>query len=261
MARVTGNAAITTRRAHHEKFHFQRYGNRAVHQRLQWAQNCSRNPHSLVLAGEKTDTQEPSNSPSTSRKPRGASGGRADENPRTSTTSNPKIGASYSWNFLFKFLLEPISPPPCSVSKKLNPKKMKKEERKHKYELETGFETTKLGTVNLHDGDDWELNGDGGDSCKRALATVFCHADTALLCVTCDSKIHAANKLASCQVRRRRPLRHDRDYHSANPLAHRHERLPVPFYYSTADAKSQALRSESKIRNRDGVNFAIFLCG
>nr|GLL16392.1 zinc finger protein CONSTANS-LIKE 4-like [Ipomoea trifida] len=116
--------------------------------------------------------------------------------------------------------------------------------------------------INLHGGDDWELNGDGGDSCKRALATVFCHADTAFLCVTCDSKIHAANKLASCQVRHRRPLRHDRDYHSANPLAHRHERLPVvPFYYSAADAKSQALRYESKIRNRDDVNFAIFLCG
>nr|GMC75866.1 zinc finger protein CONSTANS-LIKE 4 [Ipomoea batatas] len=30
------------------------------------------------------------------------------------------------------------------------------------------------------------------DSCKRALATVFCHADTAFLYVTCDSKIHTA---------------------------------------------------------------------
>nr|GMD35940.1 CONSTANS-like 5 protein [Ipomoea batatas] len=83
---------------------------------------------------------------------------------------------------------------------------------------------------NLHGGDDLELNGSGCDSCKRALATVFCHADTTLLCMTYDSKIHAANKLASCQVRRRGPLHHDRDYHSANPLAYRHERLPVvPF--------------------------------
>nr|GLL32776.1 zinc finger protein CONSTANS-LIKE 4-like [Ipomoea trifida] len=39
------------------------------------------------------------------------------------------------------------------------------------------------------------------DSCKRSSATVFCRADTAFLCATCDSKIHAANKLASRHAR------------------------------------------------------------
>ncbi|KAI4337221.1 hypothetical protein L6164_015666 [Bauhinia variegata] len=89
------------------------------------------------------------------------------------------------------------------------------------------------------------------DSCKSATATLFCLADSAFLCVGCDSKIHAANKLASrharvwvCEVCEQAPahvtckadaaslcVTCDRDIHSANPLARRHERVPVtPFY-------------------------------
>lgn len=95
------------------------------------------------------------------------------------------------------------------------------------------------------------------DSCKAVSATVFCGADTAFLCLACDSKIHAANKLASrharvwvCEVCEQAPASFtckadaaalcvtcDRDIHSANPLARRHERLPVvPFYDSAAAA-------------------------
>lgn len=91
------------------------------------------------------------------------------------------------------------------------------------------------------------------DSCKSATATLFCRADTAFLCVNCDSKVHAANKLASrharvwvCEVCEQAPahvtckadaaalcVTCDRDIHSANPLASRHERVPVtPFYES-----------------------------
>lgn len=90
------------------------------------------------------------------------------------------------------------------------------------------------------------------DSCKSATATIFCRADTAYLCISCDAKIHAANKLASrharvwvCEVCEHAPATvtckadaaHlcatcDRDIHSANPLARRHERVPLtPFYY------------------------------
>uniref|UniRef100_A0A7N0TAT7 CONSTANS-like protein n=1 Tax=Kalanchoe fedtschenkoi TaxID=63787 RepID=A0A7N0TAT7_KALFE len=93
------------------------------------------------------------------------------------------------------------------------------------------------------------------DSCKSATATLFCRNDSAFLCVACDSKIHAANKLASrharvwmCEVCEQAPahvtckadaaalcVTCDRDIHSANPLARRHERLPVvPFYDSAA---------------------------
>lgn len=89
------------------------------------------------------------------------------------------------------------------------------------------------------------------DSCKSATATLFCRADSAFLCVNCDSKVHAANKLASrharvwvCEVCEQAPahvackadaaalcVTCDRDIHSANPLARRHERVPVtPFY-------------------------------
>lgn len=93
------------------------------------------------------------------------------------------------------------------------------------------------------------------DSCKSASATLFCRADSAFLCVGCDSKVHAANKLASrhervlvCEVCEQAPahvtckadaaalcVTCDRDIHSANPLARRHERVPItPFYDSVA---------------------------
>ncbi|GLT85197.1 hypothetical protein SLE2022_033930 [Rubroshorea leprosula] len=93
------------------------------------------------------------------------------------------------------------------------------------------------------------------DSCKSATATLFCRADTAFLCVNCDTKVHAANKLASrharvwlCAVCEQAPahvtckadaaalcITCDRDIHSANPLARRHERVPVtPFFESVS---------------------------
>lgn len=89
------------------------------------------------------------------------------------------------------------------------------------------------------------------DSCKSEAATVFCRADTAYLCISCDSKVHAANKLASrharvwvCEVCEHAPASitckadaaHlcatcDRDIHTANSLARRHDRVPLtPFY-------------------------------
>lgn len=93
------------------------------------------------------------------------------------------------------------------------------------------------------------------DSCKTTSANLFCKADSAFLCFGCDSKIHAANKLASrharvsmCEVCEQSPaavtckadaaalcVTCDRDIHSANPLARRHERFPVvPFNDSPA---------------------------
>ncbi|KAI3804624.1 hypothetical protein L1987_26318 [Smallanthus sonchifolius] len=88
------------------------------------------------------------------------------------------------------------------------------------------------------------------DSCKTTTASLFCRADSAYLCIPCDGKVHAANKLASrhervwmCEVCEQAPasvtckadaatlcVTCDRDIHSANPLARRHERFPVvPF--------------------------------
>ncbi|XP_074296155.1 zinc finger protein CONSTANS-LIKE 3-like isoform X2 [Silene latifolia] len=94
------------------------------------------------------------------------------------------------------------------------------------------------------------------DSCKSSPATLYCRADTAYLCLSCDSNIHAANKLASrhsrvwvCEVCEQSPATvtckadaaHlcpscDRDIHSANPLARRHDRLPLVPFFDTPSA-------------------------
>ncbi|XP_019176607.1 PREDICTED: zinc finger protein CONSTANS-LIKE 4-like [Ipomoea nil] len=125
--------------------------------------------------------------------------------------------------------------------------------------------------------ENWSLTAKLCDSCKRASATVFCRADTAFLCLSCDSKIHAANKLASrharvlvCEVCEQAPASFtckadaaalcvtcDRDIHSANPLARRHERLPVvPFYDSAVDAKhgSPSVSSGEQYFSNDSDN-------
>lgn len=115
-------------------------------------------------------------------------------------------------------------------------------------------------------GETWSLTAKLCDSCKAAPATVFCRADSAFLCMACDSKIHAANKLASrhgrvwvCEVCEQAPASVtckadaaalcascDRDIHSANPLARRHERIPVVLFYDSASAakSSQSAAAE-----------------
>ncbi|KAI4352319.1 hypothetical protein L6164_006583 [Bauhinia variegata] len=98
-------------------------------------------------------------------------------------------------------------------------------------------------------------DGDGGcnngphicDSCRAAACTVYCRADSAYLCVSCDGHIHAANRVASrhervwvCEACERAPAAYlcradaaslcatcDADIHSANPLASRHHRVPI----------------------------------
>ncbi|KAM1815830.1 hypothetical protein ACFX12_000303 [Malus domestica] len=49
--------------------------------------------------------------------------------------------------------------------------------------------------------------------CQQAPAAVTCKADAAAFCVSCDS-----------------------DIHSANPLARRHERVPVEPFYDAAES-------------------------
>ncbi|KAH6774291.1 hypothetical protein C2S52_002754 [Perilla frutescens var. hirtella] len=105
-------------------------------------------------------------------------------------------------------------------------------------------------------GESWSLTAKPCDSCKAAAATVFCRADSAFLCVACDGKVHAANKLSSrharvwvCEVCEQAPAAVtckadaaalcsacDADIHSANPLARRHERFPVVHFYDAASA-------------------------
>ncbi|XP_077238271.1 zinc finger protein CONSTANS-LIKE 3-like [Tasmannia lanceolata] len=103
----------------------------------------------------------------------------------------------------------------------------------------------------------WSLSAKPCDSCKSASALLFCRADSAFLCMGCDTKVHGANKLASrhervwmCEVCEHAPasvtckadaaalcVTCDADIHSANPLARRHERFPVvPFYEPASSA-------------------------
>ncbi|PKU83019.1 zinc finger protein CONSTANS-LIKE 5 [Dendrobium catenatum] len=95
----------------------------------------------------------------------------------------------------------------------------------------------------------WGLGARTCDGCKGppAPAVLFCRADAAFLCRTCDARVHGANKLASrhervwlCEVCEQAPAAVtckadaaalcsacDADIHSANPLASRHHRVPV----------------------------------
>ena len=85
------------------------------------------------------------------------------------------------------------------------------------------------------------------DTCRAAACTVYCRADSAYLCTTCDARVHAANRVASrhervwvCEACERAPAAFlckadaaslctacDADIHSANPLARRHHRVPI----------------------------------
>ncbi|CAK9265516.1 unnamed protein product [Sphagnum jensenii] len=99
------------------------------------------------------------------------------------------------------------------------------------------------------------------EACHASSAVVYCRADAAYLCVSCDGKVHGANKLASrhervwmCEVCELAPaavtckadaaalcFSCDSDIHSVNALARRHERVPViPFFESSCPRLSVA---------------------
>jgi hypothetical protein len=85
------------------------------------------------------------------------------------------------------------------------------------------------------------------DGCRVAPSVVYCHADAAYLCASCDTRVHSANRVASrhervrvCEACERAPAvlvcradaaalcaACDAKVHSANPLAGRHQRVAV----------------------------------
>ncbi|XP_007014105.2 PREDICTED: zinc finger protein CONSTANS-LIKE 5 [Theobroma cacao] len=103
----------------------------------------------------------------------------------------------------------------------------------------------------------WGMAAKTCDTCKSAAAAIFCRADSAFMCLNCDSRIHSGNnKLVSsrhervwmCEVCEQAPaavtckadaaalcVTCDADIHSANPLARRHERVPVEPFFDSAD--------------------------
>ncbi|KAK6159130.1 hypothetical protein DH2020_006444 [Rehmannia glutinosa] len=91
------------------------------------------------------------------------------------------------------------------------------------------------------------------DYCKSTAALLFCRADSAFMCIACDAKAHNVNskheRVWMCEVCEHAPaavtckadaaalcVTCDRDIHSANPLASRHERVPVVPFYDTAES-------------------------
>uniref|UniRef100_A0A5B6ZXX5 Putative zinc finger protein CONSTANS-LIKE 5 n=1 Tax=Davidia involucrata TaxID=16924 RepID=A0A5B6ZXX5_DAVIN len=121
----------------------------------------------------------------------------------------------------------------------------------------------------------WSMAGKPCDSCKLGAAALFCRADSAFLCMGCDSKIHGANRLASrhervwmCEVCEQAPasvtckadaaalcVTCDRDIHSANPLARRHERVPVVPFYDTEDSVVKSTATDDKHHhNKNGAD-------
>ncbi|KAB2069418.1 hypothetical protein ES319_A08G094800v1 [Gossypium barbadense] len=104
----------------------------------------------------------------------------------------------------------------------------------------------------------WGMAAKTCDTCKSAATAIFCRSDSAFMCLNCDSRIHSVNdKLVSCRHERvwmcevceQAPaavtckadaaalcVACDSDIHSANPLARRHERVPVQPFFDSADS-------------------------
>ncbi|XP_073156735.1 zinc finger protein CONSTANS-LIKE 3 [Henckelia pumila] len=92
------------------------------------------------------------------------------------------------------------------------------------------------------------------DYCKSAAALLFCRAESAFMCMSCDSKVHNNDisrheRVWMCEVCEQAPaavtckadaaalcVTCDNDIHCANPLARRHERSPVLPFYDTAES-------------------------
>lgn len=97
----------------------------------------------------------------------------------------------------------------------------------------------------------WTVKARPCDACKTAAALLFCITDSSYMCMDCDSKIHGNSiheRVWMCEVCEQAPasvtckadaaalcVRCDMDIHSENPLARRHERVPVaPFCHADA---------------------------
>ncbi|GFS30434.1 zinc finger CONSTANS-like protein [Actinidia rufa] len=101
----------------------------------------------------------------------------------------------------------------------------------------------------------WGIAAKPCDSCKSAVALLFCRVDSAFLCMGCDAKVHRVGngharheRVWMCEVCEQAPASVtckadaaalcaacDRDIHSANPLARRHERVPVDSFFDSAE--------------------------
>ncbi|KAK4757616.1 hypothetical protein SAY87_018917 [Trapa incisa] len=118
----------------------------------------------------------------------------------------------------------------------------------------------------------WSLAAKPCDSCRSAAAAVYCAADAAALCFTCDAR-HHTSKLSSpharvwmCEVCEQAPaavtckadaaslcVSCDSDIHSANPLAKRHERVPIQPFIEPAEPPVKSAPLGFLIHHDDGA--------
>ncbi|KAL3819527.1 hypothetical protein ACJIZ3_005432 [Penstemon smallii] len=121
----------------------------------------------------------------------------------------------------------------------------------------------------------WNAAAKPCDYCNSTAALLYCHADSAFMCIACDSKVHNPNdKLACadharvyiCDVCEQAPAAFtckadaaslcvicDRDIHSANPLARRHERVAVVPFYNTAESLIMKSSESTRLVNDDYI--------
>ncbi|VVB16352.1 unnamed protein product [Arabis nemorensis] len=99
----------------------------------------------------------------------------------------------------------------------------------------------------------WGAAARSCDGCKSVTAAVYCRVDSAFLCITCDTRIHSFTRherVWICEVCEQAPsavtckadaaslcVTCDSDIHSANPLASRHERVPVESFFDSVVPK------------------------
>uniref|UniRef100_A0A7N1A985 CONSTANS-like protein n=1 Tax=Kalanchoe fedtschenkoi TaxID=63787 RepID=A0A7N1A985_KALFE len=121
----------------------------------------------------------------------------------------------------------------------------------------------------------WPIAAKPCDVCKSASALLFCKPDSAFLCVACDTRIHAVNRLASrherlwmCEVCEQVPasvtckadaaalcVSCDADIHSANPLSRKHDRVQlVPFYESAESIIKKSSAANAAAASGNGTN-------
>ncbi|XP_076915758.1 zinc finger protein CONSTANS-LIKE 5-like [Bidens hawaiensis] len=97
----------------------------------------------------------------------------------------------------------------------------------------------------------WHVLAKACDTCKTAVAILFCRKDSVFLCLSCDVKMHTHmrhERVWMCEVCEQAPasvtckvdaaalcVTCDRDIHSANPLSRRHDRVPVVPFYDCAE--------------------------
>ncbi|KAI3782164.1 hypothetical protein L2E82_12198 [Cichorium intybus] len=109
----------------------------------------------------------------------------------------------------------------------------------------------------------WNMASKPCDSCKSTAALLFCRKDMVFLCMVCDMKLHNRTRherVWMCELCEHEPayvtckadaaalcVTCDRDIHSVNPLAGRHERIPVilDFIYSYVNLPKFQVSSSS----------------